>query len=259
MNIGELVEKIKQQAANGKVLLLETENATVRNYDGEEFLTIGLVNNNDNLHRLFRYVNFNSVPLFIYEHRITKTDIESATFTEEDIKETELDSQDPKWIKDLEKKVLFHNEQVKMIECNSLLWASLYTVLPSQVIVQMSFHHEKYNEWIDLLSCTFEDLITDLEEETPEFYGKKEKLKKQQNEKQQQIRETIFQKWEDYLTSNPEFQFQTNQSLRRDFYRTHYKTFIESLLKIEQEEFDKLPIFNLHSQMEIVWKKFKQK
>jgi hypothetical protein len=258
MNIQDRVEGIKQKAADENVLLLEAYHSTVRNHMDEEFPTIRLVRNEENLYKLFTFAKSNSSPMFLYEHIVTEDDIQAAMIAEVDI-EAEVEDDDPQWIKLLKEKAKAHNERVKKIERDCLIMISLYTVLPSQVVVQMLFHHEKWDEWIDLINCTAKELIEELEDESPDVYEKKEQIKRQKDEKQQQIREAILKKWEEYLLSHPDFPFQTNQSLRRTFFSTHRKEFIQSLLKNEQEEFDKLPYLDLHTQLEIVWKKFKQK
>ncbi|GEN36690.1 hypothetical protein [Aneurinibacillus danicus] len=228
MGIQDQVEKIKQMAEDSDVLLFEVHSSSVQRADEEELPKIKLVSNEKNLQKLFRFSKVHSVPLFLYQNVITQEDINDSIITKEDIEQAELDDEDPEWTKLLKKKVQEHNKKVKTIECD-LLFAVIYTVLPSQVVLQISFLHEKFDEWVNLLDRSVEDLLEDTENESLDFYEKKEEKKRQRNQQEQQTKEEILKKWEEYLLAHPEFQFQTNQNLRRIFVSSHRQEFIDAL------------------------------
>lgn len=265
MDIQETIEALRKKANDIDVFFFDAELF----YDKTNTTpSVILANTDDNIDKIFRLAKEHSLPIFLEVHLLTQEEINESFIHLEEIDEILNDAknyatnllvlENPGLRAALEEKIHEQNKKVNQIECD-ILSAYFYTVLPSQIILEIHFFHEKHEEWTNTIYCEVEDLISEIRDASSSIDELLEQKAKEKEEQSTKMIIDIKRQWETFLLSQQDFNLQTNQPLRKSFAFEKWGEFLKSLSDGEKEVVEKYSLYyHMRSAYtEAAWKRFK--
>lgn len=206
-----------------------------------------------NVVKLLQLAKENAVPIIFEEKFYYKFELYEATIKPEELRKNHnylyASFKDREKIKQI---VEEHNNSIINLPQQECYMVSIFVTLLSGVTIGINIEHSNYDEWYDLLNKDMQ-MNRILKLVIGEFKDKEELI-----EKRSEMRDSILEKFRDYLINHKEFKLCTNKESRRNFLSKYWNDFRHNFCNEEEKECTEdnilIPTFVLVDSIEIAWR-----
>ncbi|GAB1529595.1 MULTISPECIES: hypothetical protein [Brevibacillus] len=201
------------------------------------------------------------LPALIYEKCFVEVDVRPLSVEMTKYDEYFYDLENPKMRSYINKRLVQHNEQLKLIPRNEIVAVTLIAALPTMALV-IEECHVNFKDWNRLVNTVVEDIIDSLEED-PQYLMLKEEyksIKDNEETQRQQASNILLNEWSEYLLACDEFKLCSNQRLRTSFFHNNWMRFVEDFEKRNSIKDRSFRIYVQHemlTKMDMIWNRIK--